>query len=89
MASIRSAGLISINLPRRLPAREMSAASVPKYASRLRGFDGPTVWHEFTPLAMQHKSDNLGQGFPDWETPQFVKDSMDRAVAANFNQYCR
>lgn len=40
-------------------------------------------------MAIKHKSDNLGQGFPDWETPQFVKDAMGRAVAANFNQYCR
>ena len=47
------------------------------------------VWQEFTPLAIKHKSDNLGQGFPDWETPQFVKNAMNRAVANNFNQYCR
>lgn len=67
----------------------MSGFQPPKYASRLKGFDGPTVWQEFTPLAQQYKADNLGQGFPDWETPQFVKDSMNHAVAANFNQYCR
>lgn len=32
---------------------------------------------------------NLGQGFPDWETPDFVKSAMTRAVAADHNQYCR
>jgi kynurenine--oxoglutarate transaminase/cysteine-S-conjugate beta-lyase/glutamine--phenylpyruvate transaminase len=31
---------------------------------RLNGFDSPTVWHEFTPLAIKHKAMNLGQGFP-------------------------
>lgn len=58
-------------------------------SARLRGFDAPTVWHEFTPLAIKHKSVNLGQGFPDWDTPQFVKDALFNAVNNNFNQYCR
>eukprot|EP01041_Mallomonas_annulata_P007071 gene7071-14382_t len=58
-------------------------------ARRLRGFDAPTVWQEFTPLSIKHKSANLGQGFPDWETPQFVKDTLSKAVNENFNQYCR
>lgn len=58
-------------------------------SSRLNGFDNPTVWHEFTPLANKHKAENLGQGFPDWETPRFVKDAMINAVNNNHNQYCR
>ena len=33
-----------------------------KYAQRLVGFDKPTVWSEFTPLAVAHKACNLGQG---------------------------
>ena len=45
-------------------------------ADRLKGFDAPTVWSEFTPLSQKHKSVNLGQGFPDWETPQFVKQAF-------------
>ncbi len=43
---------------------------------RLRGFDAPTVWSEFTPLANQFNSVNLGQGFPDWNTPDYVKDAL-------------
>lgn len=31
----------------------------------------------------------MGQGFPDWESPRFVKDAMINAVNGNFNQYCR
>jgi kynurenine--oxoglutarate transaminase/cysteine-S-conjugate beta-lyase/glutamine--phenylpyruvate transaminase len=58
-------------------------------AARLRGFDAPTVWMEFTPLAVSLGAVNLGQGFPDWETPEFVKSAMTRAVSANHNQYCR
>lgn len=32
---------------------------------------------------------NLGQGFPDWETPAFLKEAMVEAMANNENQYCR
>ena len=58
-------------------------------ATRLKGFDAPTVWSEFTPLSQQHKSVNLGQGFPDWETPDFVKQALVDAIHANANQYSR
>jgi aspartate/methionine/tyrosine aminotransferase len=40
-------------------------------------------------LANQYKSENLGQGFPDWESPDFVKDAMCNSIRNNFNQYCR
>ena len=59
------------------------------FAQRLNGFDRPTVWHEFTPLANKHGAVNLGQGFPDWKCPQFAKDSIVKAVNDDFNQYCR
>jgi len=48
-----------------------------------------TVWQEFTPLAKETGAVNLGQGFPDWEAPRFVKDAMIRAVNENHNQYAR
>jgi aspartate/methionine/tyrosine aminotransferase len=57
---------------------------------RLDGLDQPTVWTEFTPLAVKHNSVNLGQGYPDWDPPQFVKDSMFEAVNhRHANQYAR
>jgi kynurenine--oxoglutarate transaminase/cysteine-S-conjugate beta-lyase/glutamine--phenylpyruvate transaminase len=65
------------------------AASLAAPADRLRGFDQPTVWAEFTPLAVKHQAINLGQGFPDWETPQFVKQAIADAVEQGFNQYTR
>lgn len=58
-------------------------------ARRLQGFDQPTVWHEFTPLANQHAAVNLGQGFPDWAAEPFVKDAAKRALDADLNQYAR
>jgi kynurenine--oxoglutarate transaminase/cysteine-S-conjugate beta-lyase/glutamine--phenylpyruvate transaminase len=53
------------------------------------GFDAPTVWSEFTPLANAHKAVNLGQGFPDWATPEFAKKALIEAINGNYNQYCR
>ena len=38
-------------------------------------------------MARQYKAVNLGQGAPDWETPQFVKDAAKTAIDANLNQY--
>jgi kynurenine---oxoglutarate transaminase / cysteine-S-conjugate beta-lyase / glutamine---phenylpyruvate transaminase len=61
-----------------------------KLANRLDGLDSPTVWQEFSPLAVQYKSINLGQGFPDWEPPNFVKQCMyDAIYIDNTNQYAR
>ena len=60
-----------------------------KTACRLVGFDKPNVFAEFTGLALKPKAINLGQGFPDWESPNFCKDAMIDAVNSNFNQYTR
>ena len=62
-------------------------------ASRLKGLDKPTVWHEFSPLAVENNSINLGQGFPDWDPPAFAMEAMNKAVdpsaGRNANQYAR
>ena len=58
-------------------------------AERLREFAAPTVWHEFTPLAAEVGAVNLGQGFPGWASPAFVKDALVRAVREEHNQYAR
>ncbi|KAG5185630.1 pyridoxal phosphate-dependent transferase [Tribonema minus] len=55
----------------------------------MRGLMDPTVWAEFTPLAVQHGAFNLGQGFPDWPCPDFCKQAVAKAVQENFNQYAR
>ena len=60
-----------------------------RLARRLEKFAGETVWQEFTPLAREMGAVNLGQGFPDWPSPDFVKNAMKRAQDDNANQYCR
>jgi aspartate/methionine/tyrosine aminotransferase len=75
-----------------IPKRDtlsVNVAYMSGFADRLTGFDRPTVWHEFTPLANKHGAINLGQGFPDWKSPDFVKQAMIDAVSNDFNQYCR
>jgi aspartate/methionine/tyrosine aminotransferase len=39
-----------------------------------------SVWKVFGDLAVQYKACNLGQGFPDWNTPPFVLQSLQRTV---------
>lgn len=63
------------------------------FARRLDGLDKPTVWHEFTPLSNKHGAINLGQGFPDWDPPEFVVEAMRQATNPSYkrqaNQYAR
>jgi aspartate/methionine/tyrosine aminotransferase len=58
-----------------------------EYASdRVRGF-GTSVFTEMSRLAKQYGAVNLGQGFPDFAGPTFVKDAAIRAIDADMNQY--
>jgi len=52
-------------------------------------FGAETVWQEFSPLAIKENAVALGQGFPDWPSPDFVKDAMKRSQDEDQNQYCR
>jgi N-succinyldiaminopimelate aminotransferase len=64
------------------------SARQPHLTSRLQGF-GTTVFAEMTRLAVQHHAINLGQGFPDFDGPDFVKRAAIEAIEAGHNQYCR
>jgi aminotransferase len=46
-----------------------------------------SVIREMTRLAQQHGALNLGQGMPDFEPPQEVKDAACRAIQDGYNQY--
>ena len=46
-----------------------------------------SVIREMTRLASQHGAINLGQGMPDFETPQEIKDAACQAIQDGFNQY--
>ena len=51
-------------------------------AARLQGSDKPTVWGEFGALAAETGATNLGQGFPDWQPPDFVVEEGQKALPA-------
>ncbi len=46
-----------------------------------------SIFSEITRLAVAHGAVNLGQGFPDFPAPAFIKDAAARAIAADHNQY--
>lgn len=58
----------------------------PPLTSRLAGF-GTSVFAEMTALARRHGAVTLGQGYPDFDGPQFVKDAAAAAIRDGHNQY--
>ncbi len=60
---------------------------LPYLTTRLQGF-GTTIFAEMTALATEHGAVNLGQGFPDFEGPEEIKEAAIAAMRAGHNQYC-
>jgi len=48
-----------------------------------------TVWSEFGALATETGATNLGQGFPDWQPPDFVVEAGVQALREGVHQYTR
>ncbi|PXV60575.1 methionine aminotransferase [Dyella jiangningensis] len=48
---------------------------------------GTTIFSVMSQLAVEHKAVNLGQGFPDFEPPQPLRDAITRAMGEGRNQY--
>ncbi|MCW4466197.1 aminotransferase class I/II-fold pyridoxal phosphate-dependent enzyme [Glutamicibacter sp. MNS18] len=48
---------------------------------------GRTIFEEITGLAIEHEAINLGQGFPDTEGPEHIRDLAIQAIASGDNQY--
>ncbi len=48
---------------------------------------GATIFTTITALARQHQAIDLGQGYPSWEGPDFVKQAAMSAIAGESNQY--
>jgi len=48
---------------------------------------GTTIFSVMSQLAMEHKAVNLGQGFPDFEGPQSLRDALAAAMNSGKNQY--
>jgi N-succinyldiaminopimelate aminotransferase len=55
-------------------------------AQRVRSF-GTTIFAEMTALANQHQAVNLGQGFPNFPGPEFLKQAAIDAIQNDINQY--
>lgn len=58
----------------------------PTFASRTQGM-GTSIFSEISMLARKHDAVNLGQGFPDYDTPDFMKQSAIEAIVQGKNQY--
>lgn len=43
---------------------------------------GVTIFTEMTAMAFEHDAINLGQGFPDWDGPEFIKEAARRSLAS-------
>ncbi|MEP7044367.1 MAG: pyridoxal phosphate-dependent aminotransferase [Dokdonella sp.] len=48
---------------------------------------GTTIFTVMSQLAIEHKAVNLGQGFPDFDGPQALRDALAAAMNAGRNQY--
>lgn len=57
-------------------------------AARLQPF-GETIFTTITALAAKNDAINLGQGFPNFDGPSFVKDAAAEAISRGENQYPR
>lgn len=58
------------------------------FAERIRSFGG-TIFGEMTALSLKYQSVNLGQGFPNFSCPDFMKETAIQAIQADYNQYAR
>ncbi|KAL0326195.1 UNVERIFIED_CONTAM: putative N-succinyldiaminopimelate aminotransferase DapC [Sesamum radiatum] len=57
-------------------------------ARRLEKFK-TTIFTQMSSLAIKHGAINLGQGFPNFDGPEFVKEAAIRAIRDGNNQYAR
>ncbi len=55
-------------------------------ARRVAGIE-PSIFFEMTTLANQYQAINLGQGFPDFPCPDFLKEAGIAAIQQDINQY--
>jgi N-succinyldiaminopimelate aminotransferase len=63
-----------------------TAAKRTMMASRVATM-GTTIFSEMSALAREHGAVNLGQGFPDFDGPELLKEAAREAISAGFNQY--
>ncbi|BAT78604.1 Aspartate aminotransferase [Vigna angularis] len=57
-------------------------------AKRLEKFQ-TTIFTQMSLLAIKHKAINLGQGFPNFDGPEFIKEAAIQSIRDGKNQYAR
>jgi N-succinyldiaminopimelate aminotransferase len=60
--------------------------TTPRLVDRMQGF-GTTIFAEMSAIALETRSVNLGQGFPDTDGPPALLDTAVAAIRAGHNQY--
>jgi N-succinyldiaminopimelate aminotransferase len=60
---------------------------MPRQPARRIATFGTTIFAEMSRLALDHGAINLGQGFPDFDGPEAVKDAAIAAIRDGQNQY--
>ncbi|MEW6997027.1 methionine aminotransferase [Colwelliaceae bacterium BS250] len=56
------------------------------FTSKLPNLD-TSIFTEMSIMANKHQAINLSQGFPEFDTPDFLKDKINQAISAGKNQY--
>src|SRR5580658_1038712 len=64
----------------------LTRARRPPISSKAQKFT-ESVIREMTRLALEHNAVNLAQGFPDFPSPEEVKEAAVQAIRADINQY--
>ena len=67
-----------------IKSREPSVPS--SFTSKLPNLD-TSIFTEMSMMANQHQAINLSQGFPEFDTPAFLKDKINQAISEGKNQY--
>ncbi|KAL7128382.1 hypothetical protein ABFS83_14G312900 [Erythranthe nasuta] len=69
-------------------SEKIAAPKPPQVAKRLEKFK-TTIFTQMSSLAIKHGAINLGQGFPNFDGPDFVKEAAIQAIRDGNNQYAR
>uniref|UniRef100_A0A2P2QPW1 Aminotransferase class I/classII large domain-containing protein n=1 Tax=Rhizophora mucronata TaxID=61149 RepID=A0A2P2QPW1_RHIMU len=92
MASSFSAGSVTTEKDAAVPSAQKDSIQKTlqpvQVARRLEKFK-TTIFTQMSSLAIKHGAINLGQGFPNFDGPEFVKEAAIQAIKDGKNQYAR
>lgn len=83
------AGMSTVSTPQVAGGSTQNDEAPPlQVAKRLEKFK-TTIFTQMSSLAIKHGAINLGQGFPNFDGPEFVKEAAIQAIKDGKNQYAR